>query len=117
MKRRLITLADVLIAIATAAICAAVMLAIAPKGQGKNAVIYYKGDYYTSLPLSEDADVTVKGVTLSVRSGKAYVTDSTCPDKVCMQSKLHKSGDITVCMPNAVTVIIDGESDRDGITY
>ncbi len=117
MKRKLITLADAFIAIAAAAICEAVVLAVAPKGQGKNAVIYHKGQYHSTLPLDKEGSVTVNGVTVSVSSGKARVTDSTCPDKRCMHSQLHKSGDITVCMPNGVTVIIDGNSDRDGVTY
>ncbi len=47
-----------------------------------------------------------------------WIENASCPDKVCEHSgKIEKQGQSIICIPNAVSVEIDGENEFDGMTY
>ena len=87
---------------------------------GKTVVIKSNGKIIETIPLTENGfETEVNGVVVCVEDGKAYVKDSTCKDKVCVNSgELSKSGESAVCAPNGVSVQISGERDSslDAIT-
>lgn len=58
--------------------------------------------------------------TLEIRDGQVYIKDANCKDKLCVhQGKIHKDGELIVCIPNRLIVKIEGnnqnESDIDNI--
>lgn len=75
--------------------------------------IYVDGEIYKTLPLEKDCEIIVKsnfGTNKVVIKGKkVFVTDATCPDKLCEKHAIEKSGRSIVCLPNRVSVVIEGE--------
>lgn len=72
------------------------------------------------LPLSSDTvyEVESNGYALSVhiQGGAVYVTDATCPDRVCVNSgRIGRDGEVIVCVPAMVTVEI--VSEEEGADY
>ena len=70
---------------------------------------------------SEPVDYLIYGergsMNIYISSEKVCVTDSSCPDKICMhQGDLVRPGDGAVCLPNRVVVeIVSGSSgDSEG---
>lgn len=64
--------------------------------------------------LSDNFDYTVisngHSVTVRVENGEVSVFDSTCPDKVCVNSgKISRGGEVIICAPALVSVEIVGE--------
>lgn len=70
------------------------------------------------LDLSKDTEFVVKGYqggtnTLVIEDGQVYITDATCPDKVCIhQGKINRSGEMIVCLPNLMIAKIVGEEEQ-----
>lgn len=69
------------------------------------------------LDLSKNMEIVVKGYhsgtnTLVIEDGQVYITDATCPDKVCIhQGKINRSGEMIVCLPNLMIAKIVGEEE------
>ena len=58
-------------------------------------------------------------LTVTVSSGTAFVSSSSCPDGICVATgKISKSGQIIVCAPANVAVWIEdgGENGYDAVT-
>ena len=63
--------------------------------------------------LSEDRTFTItsKGVALQVEisEGSVRVTDSSCPDRVCVSSgRISHAGEVVLCAPAGVTFTVKG---------
>lgn len=81
--------------------------------QGAVAVITADGERVGEYSLSKDVTVPITSEngtnTLVIKDGKAYVTDASCPDRLC--EKMHavsRSGESIVCLPNKVVVTVEG---------
>lgn len=67
------------------------------------------------LDLSKDTEVLIESPSggsnhLVIKDGEVWIDDATCPDKVCIhQGKVHKSGDMIVCLPNLMIAKVVGE--------
>lgn len=59
--------------------------------------------------------------TVEISNGSIRFTEATCPDKDCIRiGSLDAPGEISVCLPNNVTIRIEGSSnkdDLDSVTY
>ena len=70
------------------------------------------GTVVNTLDLSKDQELDIAGASggsnhLVIKDGEAYVTEATCPDKICIhQGKIHLDGEIIVCLPNKMTAQI-----------
>lgn len=56
---------------------------------------------------------------LVIEDGKAYISDASCPDKLCMkQGKVSSSGAALVCLPNktVITIYSDTNSQVDFVS-
>lgn len=95
-------------------IIAVIFLAIwlFPSQKGKVARVYVDGELYTSLPLDKDTSTLIESEygtnRVIVRDKKVFVTDADCPDKLCQKSEISKSGSSIVCLPNHLSVVIEG---------
>lgn len=55
-------------------------------------------------------------VTVKIENREVYVIESTCPDKICVNSrKISRGGEVIVCAPALVSVEIIGE--RGDVDY
>lgn len=68
--------------------------------------------------LSKDGEYSVEGKIgiskIVVSGGKAYFTESPCPNKTCVQcAPISHNGEWIACMPNDVFVRIESKSESD----
>jgi len=77
------------------------------------------------LQLTSDTSLTVTGnlgeMEIRIEDGKARIAASPCPGQDCVQQGwLSEFGDMTVCVPSGVFMIIvqnDGNPSPDAISY
>lgn len=116
-KKELWLLAPLLLA----AMAAALFFALAPKGQ--EAVIEVNGAVYREVnlaSLTEPEILEVPGeltVTVVLDRDSAQITQSACPDRLCVrQGKITQAGQSVICLPARVAVRLKG-GEADGVTY
>ena len=78
---------------------------------GRTVVIEEGNEPVGSYPLSEDRILTVTGplgiTTVVIENGEVYVSDSACPNKVCIEmGRISQKGDSIICLPNRVYIIV-----------
>ena len=80
------------------------------------------GSVYGTYALGEEQEIPIvqDGVTtnvLTIRDGRADMTEADCPDKLCVsQGKISRSGQTIICLPNKIMVTIKGgKREYDGI--
>lgn len=92
-------------------------IAAAASGAGRVAIVSGPSGS-TSLQLAEDSETEIVGrlgtVRVRVRGGAVSVTESECPDHVCLDTgAVSAPGSVIACVPNAVIVRVGG-GDADG---
>jgi hypothetical protein len=67
------------------------------------------------LPLNEDKTISVDGIegltVVEIRGSRVRITDSPCPNKLCVKQGWIKNGSV-VCLPNRVVVTVRGTDDN-----
>ena len=79
--------------------------------EGAAAVVTVDGTEIARYPLNRDGTFVLNGGsnTLIVENGEAWISEANCPDKLCMGfGKISKKGEIIVCLPNRLIVVIEG---------
>ncbi len=82
---------------------------------GRWAVVRQDGREIARYSLDQDGVYPLNGGTnlLVIQGGWAFVREASCPDKLCVrQGRIQKTGQSIVCLPNRLTVSIEG-GDRD----
>ena len=85
------------------------------KEDGAYAEITVDGSTVARYPLSKGGVYALNGGTntLTIKDGKAYMTESNCPDHTCENTgKVKYVGQTIVCLPNKLTITIVGESEN-----
>ncbi len=82
------------------------------------AVVFVDGKETGRYPLNVDTEVRIEGVNgynyLIIRSGKAWIEEADCPDKICIyHGKIHKNGETLVCLPNKVVVEVQNGEENE----
>lgn len=94
-----------------------IALWLLPTQSGECVNIYVDGGIYKSLPLEKDSEIAVQSDfgtnKVVIKDKKVFVTDATCPDHLCEKHVIEKSGRSIVCLPNRMSVVIEGEK-NDG---
>ena len=73
--------------------------------QGGEAVVRVGGEVQGRYPLSVDGVTN----TLCIENGAARIMEADCPDQVCVrQGRVNKTGQVITCLPNRLTVSIEG---------
>lgn len=92
------------------------------KGEnGAYVEITVDGEIYGTYALSENQTVEIKKNgkvinILSIKDGKADMTDADCPDLLCVhQRAISKENETIVCLPNKVVVKIIGAKEKSNI--
>ena len=62
-----------------------------------------------TFPLNGGSNILV------IRDGQAWLSEANCPDHICVkQGKIHYTGQVITCLPNRLTVTVEGGED-DGV--
>ncbi len=79
-------------------------------GGGKTAVIEVDGEIFGRYPMKESITVDVNGKnTVEITESYVRVIYADCPDKSDVkQGKIENGGQVIVCLPNKMTVRIEG---------
>lgn len=101
--------ADIIIAILFTAIILLSFKAFPAKGD--EIIINADGREYR-YPLSDDRIIRVEGTlgetTIEIKDMKARITDSPCPNKTCLYTRM---GNTICCLPNRVLLTFSESSD------
>ena len=115
MKSKIIS---AIIAVLLAVSVCAILLKSKENGKYLKMTVEGKTSYYS---LDKDMCKEKNGVKIRIENNIAYVEESTCRDKICVNAgKLENTGDIAVCLPNDVAVSISenrGENELYSITF
>ena len=84
-------------------------------GDGADIVtVKVDGKVTGTYPLAKDGCTNI----LTIKNGKAKMTDADCPDQLCVHQKAaSKNHESIICLPNKVVVEVDGseESEFDAV--
>ena len=111
MKKTLIR--DIGIIAAILLVCAAALLFISDRESGQWAVVHVDTVEVARYDLNVDAVYELNGGTnvLVIENHQARVSEANCPDKLCVnQGRIKGAGQMIVCLPNKLTVTIEGVS-------
>ena len=81
------------------------------------AVVRVNGEEVGRYRLDSPGEFSLNGGSniLVIRDGDAWLRDANCPDKLCVrQGKIHYTGQVITCLPNRLTVTIEG-GESDGV--
>ena len=107
MKKRDLILIAAILTLALAAFLAVEL----SKKPGAEVVVAVDGAEIARYSLLEDGTYVLNGGTntLRIEGGVAFLTDATCPDRLCVhQGKISKTGQVITCLPNKLTVTVRG---------
>ena len=79
--------------------------------EGAYVLVRVDGEETARYYLSKNGTYELNGGTniLRIEDGVAYLSDATCPDKLCVhQGKISMTGQTIVCLPNKLTVSVFG---------
>lgn len=81
---------------------------------GERVCIYVDSKEYKTVSLNENITINIETEygknTVTVRDGKVFIDEADCPDKLCQNGKISKAGQSIVCLPNRVSVLIEGKA-------
>ena len=70
-----------------------------------------------SLSLSGTFPLNGGSNILVIRDGQAWLSEANCPDHICVkQGKIHYTGQVITCLPNRLTVTVEG-GESDGVDF
>ena len=87
-----------------------------PSAEGSLVFISIDGEVYKKVPLDTDTEIEVDSKwgknTVVIENGEVYIKNADCPNKQCEKEKISKSAQSIVCLPNRLSVIIEGEKEE-----
>lgn len=87
-----------------------------PSSEGSYASISVDGKVYKKVPLDTDTQIEIESEwgknTVVIENGEVYIKAADCPNKQCEKEKISKSAQSIVCLPNRLSVIIEGEKEE-----
>lgn len=113
----------IMIIVLAMALSAMAVIHFAHSEGGAYVVVTMDNQEIGRYPLEEDGVYELTGYggghnELHVKDGKAFISNATCPDKLCVKQKeISLAGEMLVCLPNHIIVKIEGaeESGLDGV--
>ena len=80
-------------------------------GSGDTIVVSVDGTEYARLRLDENTELLIQSESgtnkLIIKDGEAYITEASCPDKICVKTGKVTEMRSVVCLPNKVTVTLE----------
>ena len=78
-----------------------------------------EGEIYGTFSLDKDYEEKIelsdgRYNTLVIKDGEAYISEASCPDKICVHHhSIHYNKETIVCLPNKVVIEIVGGQDNE----
>lgn len=76
-------------------------------------VVTVGGEKYARLRTDKDTELIIEGKNgtnkLVIKDGQVYVSEASCPDKICTKMGYLTSLDPIVCLPNGVVISFEEE--------
>ncbi len=86
------------------------------QNEGETLRITRDGKLIYTASLSEDRVIEFPEITVEISGEAARVVRADCPDKVCEKSgEISRAGEIVICVPNRMSIEIDGNASFDAI--
>lgn len=88
---------------------------------GTTVVVRVDGEQVAEFSQDENTTYCIEGVNggrndLVIQDGEVWLEDASCPDKLCVhQGSIHYVGQSIICLPNKVTVTIEGQGDENSV--
>ena len=104
---------DILLVAAIIIVCLCAILVMNNRDAGEWVIVRVDTVETARYDLNENAVYELNGGTntLVIEDRHAYISHADCPDKLCInQGKIWGSGQMIVCLPNRVTVTVEGVS-------
>ncbi len=112
----MIKLRDIIIIVLLLGV-AGLALVVANKGEGNIAVVEHNGVAVQRVDfssLSDEITVETNGTVIVIDKSGARFVRSVCPSQVCVKGgTINKVGQILVCLPQRVSVRIEGEGEPE----
>jgi hypothetical protein len=115
---------DIILAVVIVSIAAAgLLLFVFNKEQGSTVLVKVDGVQIASYPLSENIEIPIKtGESqehtniLSIKDGKASISEADCPDKICVETRaVSFVGETIVCLPHKIVIEITNQNADGGL--
>ncbi len=80
------------------------------KTEGTYVTVTIDGEVYEKYDLAKDITIELStGNTLVIQDHKAYVSESTCRDKICVNhGHISSIGESIICLPHKLVIEIKG---------
>ncbi|MBR0208662.1 MAG: NusG domain II-containing protein [Oscillospiraceae bacterium] len=88
----------------------------ATRKEGGQVVVSVNGVETERHPLSVDGTYPLNGGSniLVISGGEAWLSEANCPDLLCVrQGKIRYTGQSIICLPNRLTVTVEGGEPND----
>ena len=77
-------------------------------------IVEVDGDIVKKLPLNKDTEYRIESPNggfniLIIKEGKAYISEASCPDKVCVHTGCISELKPVICLPNKVAITLGEE--------
>lgn len=122
MSNKLLRRADAVIIAAVALLSLMLFLLLSPRGEGKEAVVSYRGEIIDTVTLPHEPferlyTVGEGEVRVRFEDDGVSIVSSTCAGQNCVHTaKINNAGEGVLCLPLAFSVVLSGESTLDGVT-
>ena len=101
--------------LAAAAVIFAIWLACFKPGGSVS--VYVDGEIYKTLSLDKDSRIVVSTKfgtnSVVIKNGTVHIEDADCKGKLCERSSISKAGQSIVCLPNRLSVVINGRDKEE----
>lgn len=88
---------------------------------GATVVVRVAGEETAIFRLDETTTYVIDGANggtneLVIENGEVWLKDASCPDQLCVhQGKIRYVGESIICLPNKISVTIEGEPEENGV--
>lgn len=119
-RRSPVSRSDIVFALVLLAFAAVVALILWMQPAGNEVVFRQDGQIVGTYPLNEDRTVEIGGTylnTFEIHGGSVRVVHTTCPNHQCEKmGAISRVGAALICVPNQVSVSIEGQGGIDAYT-
>jgi hypothetical protein len=96
-------------------------LRLIPVGSDGDTLIVRTYESMYGISLKDEGEYPVQGTlgqaVLVVRDGEAWLRNAPCPLKICEgMGPVSKAGEIILCLPNRIQILVSGEVDVDAVS-
>lgn len=79
--------------------------------------VYVNREIYAEYAIDHDKEVLIKGMNdvelkMIIENGNVYVSDSNCPDKICVNTgSINKTNESVICLPGKIVISLYSEKE------